>query len=180
MVIGVTVESWGYRGRIKEEKLQIKTGRAAKVEFCKTAQISLLYCETQNYERGIFFFSLLPGIWCGSDILMHNCHLKNPICQQQSAKEVEPLERSVTGPRGSEMLRTEGLSRRKSGQQGKKKKMGPCVVPIRNHVGFSAITAGPFSRSRSPAITDEKRVREICYYLCHPISTRIYVSWGSM
>lgn len=40
--------------------------------------------------------------------------------------------------------------------------MGPCVVPIRNHVGFSAITAGPFSRSRSPAITDERRVREIC------------------
>lgn len=36
------------------------------------------------------------------------------------------------------------------------------MVPIRNHVGLPAITAGPFSRSRGPAITDERRVREIC------------------
>lgn len=39
--------------------------------------------------------------------------------------------------------------------------MGQYVVLIRNHVGFSAIAAKPLTRSRGPAITGEKRVREI-------------------
>lgn len=63
------------------------------------------------------------------------------------------------GPRGHAMPRTGGLSRRKLEQQSEN--MGPHVVPIRNHMGVPAITAPPFSRSRGPAVIDERRIKEI-------------------
>lgn len=151
----------GDGGKIREEKLWMKTGRPGAVELCKaisTHSLALPY-DPKLEKAYIICFYQEYGVALESKMHKGIPHISSGDAQQKRQIAWDQLSH-----RPQRQARSPRLGTYAEGSQSSKGRMqGPCRVPRRNHMGLPGINARLSSRSRGPTITDESQ-RNLCCY----------------